>query len=138
VLEDEIDARTWDELLDRNAAWWRTPGVLFPYLIRVDGIPAGFNLISSGPYVETPGVDFVQHEFFVAHAFRGSGVAAEAFRLGLARHAGAWEVATWPTAARALAFWRRTLRACAGADLVETEEELSWGPRVVFRFRDSR
>lgn len=135
ILSDDDAVRTWGELMETNAAWWRRPGVLFPYLIRAGGAPAGFDLIATGPYVPTPGIDAVQHEFFVAQAFRGSGVAERAFRLGLERHPGRWEVATWPTAPRALAFWRRALARCAGADLRETlEEDHPWGPRVVWRF----
>ena len=134
VLTDDDDFRTWDELLDRQAAWWEKPRVLFPYLIRVGGIPAGFNLIASGPYVPTAAIDFVQHEFFVAHTWRGTGVAAEAFRKGLARHRGTWEVCTWTTAPRAIAFWRKTLPTCTEGELQETEEDHPWGRRVVFRF----
>ena len=134
VLADDEDVRTWDELLDRSSAWWEKPGVLFPYLIRVGGIPAGFNLIGSGPYVPTPSIDFVAYEFFVAHAWRGTGVAADAARQGIARHRGRWEVATWPTAPRAIAFWRKTLRTCTVGELQETEEDHPWGRRVVFRF----
>ena len=59
---------------------------------------------------------------------------AEAFRKGLARHRGTWEVCTWPTAARAIAFWRKTLRTCVEGELQETEEDHAWGRRVVFRF----
>ena len=134
VLADDDDARTWDEVLEGQAAWWEKPGVLFPYLIRVGGIPAGFNLISSGPYVPTPAIDFVVHEFFLMHAWRGTGVAADAVRMGLARHRGTWEVCTWPTAARAIAFWRKTLPTCTEGELRETEEYHPWGRRVVFRF----
>jgi predicted acetyltransferase len=84
--------------------------------------------------VPTPATDFVVYEFFVAHAWRGAGVAADAARLGFAQHRGTWEVSTWPTAARAIAFWRKTLRDCARGELKETEEEHRWGRRVVFRF----
>ena len=134
VLADDDDIRTWDELFDRQAVWWEKPGVLFPYLIRVGGLPAGFSLILSGPYVPTPSIDFMAHEFFVAHAWRGTGVAADAARQGIARHRGRWEVPTWPTAPRAIAFWRKTLRTCTQGELQETEEDHPWGRRVVFRF----
>ena len=132
--DEEID--NWDELLLGQAAWWTKPGLLFPYLIRVDGSPAGFHLIASGPHVPSPGVDFVVHEFFLAQAFRGTGAAAEAARQGIGRHRGAWEVATWPAAARSLAFWRKTLPDCAAREVRETEEDHPWGRRVVFRFEN--
>lgn len=134
VLVDRDGVRTWDELLEGQAVWWQKPGVLFPYLIRVGGTPAGFNLIATGPYVPTPGIDFVVHEFFLVHAWRGTGVATEAVREGLVRHRGAWEVATWTTAPRAIAFWRKALSTCVAGELRETEEDHPWGRRVVFRF----
>ncbi|MGQ0552983.1 MAG: GNAT family N-acetyltransferase [Planctomycetota bacterium] len=134
VLADDDRMRTWDELLEGQAAWWEKPGVLFPYLINATSLPAGFLFIASGPYVPTPSSDFVVHEFFIAHAWRGSGVAAEAIRQGCARHRGRWEVATWPKASRALAFWRKTLPTCASGAVRETEEDHPWGRRVVFRF----
>lgn len=134
VLSDDDSLRTWGELLDRNSAWWERPGVLFPYLIRVDGVPVGFDLIASGPYVPTAGVDFVVYEFFVVHAFRGTGVAAAAAQEGIRRHRGTWEVATWPKASRARASWRKTLSPCARGEVRETEEDHPWGERVVFRF----
>ena len=134
VLSDGAE-RTWDEVLDGQAGWWTNPGVLFPYLIRVDGMPAGFNLIASAPFAPTPGIDFVVHEFFVAHGWRGAGVAEDAAREGFDRHRGTWEVSTWPAAARALDFWRRTLSDCARDSLRESEEDdHPWGRRVVFRF----
>jgi aminoglycoside 6'-N-acetyltransferase I len=126
--------RGWDELLLGQATWWKKPGVLFPYLIRVNDSPAGFNLIASGPYVPSPGVDFVVHEFFLADAWRGTGVAAEAARQGIGRHRGAWEVATWPTAPRSIAFWRKALPTCTEGAVHEAEEDHPWGRRVVFRF----
>ncbi len=134
VLADDDSLRTWEELLDGQAPWWRNPEHLFPYLIRVDGKPAGFNWIAAGPYVPTAGIDFVVYEFFVAHAYRGAGVAGQAAREGIARHRGKWEVVTWTTAPRAAAFWRKTLPACASGEVVETEEDHAFGRRVAFRF----
>jgi len=137
VLTADDDARSWDEVLGADSAWWKQPGVLFPYLVRVDGVPAGFHLIATGAFVPTAGVDFVVHEFFVAHAWRGKGVAATAAEAGIARHRGNWEVVTWPTAPRAIAFWRKTLPACATGEVEETREaDHPWGERVAFRFHN--
>jgi predicted acetyltransferase len=84
--------------------------------------------------VPTAGVDFVVHEFFVARSFRGRGVASWAAQRGIRNHRGAWEVVTYPSAARPIAFWRKTLPACTDGDVVETEEDHPWGRKVVFRF----
>lgn len=134
VLHDDDDVGSWDDVLAGQAAWWQKPGTLFPYLVRAGGAPAGFALIASGPYVPTADVDFCVYEFFVAHAWRGRDVAAQAVRACVARHPGRWEVMTWPTAARAIAFWRKALPACAADGVRESEEDTSWGRRVVFRF----
>lgn len=137
VLVDNDDTKSWEELLDSQRTWWRTPELLFPYVIRVDGTPVGFSFVASGPYVPTDGVDLVIYEFFVVHAARGSGAAAWAAKETLARHRGSWEIATWTTASRAIAFWRRSLGELTDGRVVETNEEHEWGPRVVWRFENS-
>ena len=119
--------------MDGQAAWWKAPEVLFPYLIRVDGVPAGFSFVASGPYVDDE-IDFVVYEFFVAHTWRGTDLAAWAAKEAIGRHRGRWEVCTWLTAPRARAFWRKTLPACASSPIEEAEGERSYGPRVIFRF----
>jgi aminoglycoside 6'-N-acetyltransferase I len=135
VLAEDDGARTWDELFATQATWWAKPGVLFPYLIRVGAAPAGFLWIASGAYVPTQGVDFCAYEFFLAHAWRGTGVAGAALARAFALHVGEWEIATWPSAHRALAFWRRTLPRFASDGVRESEEDHAFGRRVVFRFR---
>lgn len=115
--------------------WWRDPQSLFPYLVLVDGTPAGFDLIAARPRLPT-GVDadFVVHEFFVLRGFRGKGVAERAAVEGFDRHRGRWEIVTWPTHARAIAFWRRVVGRCAPNGHSEEEVDHPWGRRVAFRF----
>ena len=124
------DVRDWNGPGD----WWSKTQFLFPYLVRVGGAAAGFNLISSGPYVTTEGVDFVVHEFFVTHAFRGGDTAMRAAQQGIERHRGRWEVVTYPNAPGPIAFWRKTLPTCTQGDVRETEEDHALGRKVVFRF----
>ena len=116
--------------------WWGQGEALRPYLIRVDGAPAGFSLIASGGFVPTEGIDHVVHEFFVAHAYRGTEVAGSAARESLRRHPGRWEIVTYPNAPGPQAFWRKTLPTCDLRDLRETEEDHPWGRKVVWRFRN--
>ncbi len=134
VYADGDDVETIAELLDRMATFWQKPELLFPYLIRVEGVAAGFFLIASGPYVPVPDVDFIAFEFFVTHAFRGDGTAVRAARDGIARHPGRWEIVTYPGAERPIAFWRKVLPMCATGEIVETEEDHPFGRKVVFRF----
>lgn len=133
LLADER-VRTLAEQGASLCTWWSQTAVLFPYLARVGGVPAGFNLIASGPYVPTAGVDFTIHEFFVANPFRGSGVAGRMAQEGIARHMGRWEIVTHPPNARAIAFWRKVLPSCARGEVVETEEDHPFGHKVVWRF----
>lgn len=115
--------------------WWRDPASLFPYLIVVDGFPAGFNLIAERSRLPT-GIqaDFVVHEFFVLHAYRASSAAERAAVEGFNRHRGAWEVVTYPTHLRALAFWRRVISRYMAMRFSEDEIDHPWGRRVSFRF----
>ncbi len=108
------------EHIEGQEPWWREPEVLFPYLIFVDGRPAGFNLVAVGARLpEGMGADFVVHEFFVLHAYRGSGVAEQAAHAGFERHKGKWEIVTYPSHARAIAFWRRVVLAQSPSALIE-------------------
>lgn len=135
ITPDDSIETLGDAQLTPGSAWWTTPSQLFPYLGTVDGRPAGFNLIASGPYVPTPEIDFVVYEFFLAKPYRGTSVAFEMARQGIARHPGTWEVVTYPNAPQAIRFWRKALPLCAqdGA-VVETEEDHPFGRKVVFRF----
>jgi predicted acetyltransferase len=116
-------------------SWWSDPSALFPYLILADGHPAGFNLIASRPRLpSTIEADFVVHEFFVLHAFRGEGVGEKAAMDGFDLHKGKWEVVTYPNHGRGIAFWRRVINRTAKAGYSEGEMDHPWGRRVVFRF----
>jgi len=120
---------------DGQDPWWTEPESLFPYLILVDGYPAGFNLVAARSRLpDGIEADFIVHEFFVLHAYRGKGVAARAAIEGFNRHRGKWEVVTWPTHARAIAFWRRVVISYTSSGHSEQEVDHPWGRRVAWRF----
>ncbi|MGI4792153.1 MAG: GNAT family N-acetyltransferase [Janthinobacterium lividum] len=89
--------------------WWEKPGLLFPFLIRVDGHAAGFALVGASPGHAPQGRDFFVHEFFLMRPFRGRGVAEAAVREVFESLRGRWELRTSPSNVRAKAFWRKTL-----------------------------
>jgi len=120
---------------DQQDTWWREPKALFPYLILVDECPVGFNLIAAPPRLpEGVDVDFIVHEFFVLHACRGKGVAEAAALQAFDMHRGRWEIVTWPTNTRAIAFWRRLISRHIPSGYSEKEIDHPWGRRVAFRF----
>ena len=129
---------TLAEHVEGQEPWWREPEALFPYLILADGRPAGFNLVAARSRLpEGMDADFVVHEFFVLHAYRGSGVAEQAARAGFELHRGQWEIVTYPSHARAIAFWRRVVHAQSPAALIEEAPDHPWGEKVSFRFDSS-
>ena len=123
------------ELLD---VWWREPRSLFPYLILVDGCPAGFNLVAARSRLpKTIQADFVVHEFFVLHAYRGKGVGEKAVVDGFVKHRGKWEIVTYPNHVRAIAFWRRVINRYSRTEYSENEMDHAWGRKVVFSFENA-
>ena len=120
---------------DMQDPWWREPASLFPYLILVDGYPAGFNLVAARSRLPAGiDADFMVHEFFVLNSHRGKGVAERAAIEGFDRHRGKWGIVTWPTHARAIAFWRRVVGSYTSNGYSEQEADLSWGRRVALIF----
>ena len=116
-------------------AWWKDPTALFPYLIHADGQPAGFNLIAGRRRLpDKIEADFVVHEFFVLHPWRGKGLAEKAAIEGFALHQGRWEVVTYPNHPRSIAFWRRVINRASEGKFSENEMDHPWGRKVVFRF----
>lgn len=131
--DDEVT--TLAQHVDSLDPWWKDPQSLFPYLITVDGSLAGFNLIAArSRFPKEIPADFVVHEFFVLHAYRGSSTAEQAAIGGFDLHKGKWEVVTYPTHLRAIAFWRRVVSQYTSRRFSEDELDHPWGRRVSFRF----
>ncbi|MEM7738560.1 MAG: GNAT family N-acetyltransferase, partial [Deinococcota bacterium] len=134
-FNDDETAITLAQHANSLDAWWQDPESLFPYLIVVDGRPAGFNLIAASSRLpQEIQADFVVHEFFVLHAYRGSSVAERAAIDGFNEHRGAWEVVTYPTHLRAIAFWRRVISQYTSTNFSEAEVDHPWGRKVAFHF----
>ena len=135
-VDDSV--RTLAEHGESQNAWWEHPGVLFPYLILVDGCPAGFDLIAArSEFLRGIDADFVVYEFFVLHAYRGLGIAERAAVQGFQNHRGVWEIVTYPTHSRAIAFWRKVVRAHTQGAYSEEQVDHVWGRKVAFRFGDT-
>lgn len=120
--------------------WWSNPSILFPYLIRVDDIPAGFAFVATPPY--TPhGSDFYMNEFFILRSFRGTGVADTAAVQVFNLHHGPWELQTNPKEVnkRAQSFWRRTIHNYTnGSFQEEIADTKNDGNKFIFRFNNHK
>ena len=110
VYEPDPSVRTLAEQgnLPYQNAWWQKPGVLHPFLVRVEGAPAGFALVCTAPYTRSD-VRFRMQEFFIVRPFRRKGIARRAAVQAFEGFRGAWEVVVLPQNGPALAFWRRVI-----------------------------
>lgn len=136
IFNDDEGVATLDQHVNSLRSWWNEPESIFPYLIEVDGAPAGFNMVVARDRLPAGiDADFVVHEFFVLHAYRGTQVAERAAIDGFERHRGSWEVVTWVNNVRAIAFWRRVIGRYAPDRWTQDEApDHPWGPRIRFRF----
>ena len=110
--------RTLEEQMEAHNAWLELPDSLFPYLIRVDGAPAGFCLVATHPHIERDS-DYLIHEFFLLHAYRGRGVGQQAAVQAFDRFRGRWHVYVLPDNLRAVSFWRKTISEYTSGDYEE-------------------
>ncbi|MFT4538468.1 MAG: aminoglycoside 6'-N-acetyltransferase I [Planctomycetota bacterium] len=135
LLLDDDKHKILADQCDTLRPWFNEPEALFPYLILVDGKPAGFNLVAARSRIDDSiDADFVVHEFFLLHAFRGGGVALEAVKQGFALHPGSWEVVTYPSHSRAIAFWMKATKGGGSDEVNGLEADHAFGRKVVFRF----
>lgn len=89
--------------LDR---YWEEPG-RSPFLIRVDGVLAGFVLVFEYSLLSTPG--HMIAEFFVMRKYRRMGVGKAAAFVAFARFPGHWEVSQIFQNLPAQNFWRKII-----------------------------
>ena len=128
---------------DRFAGYWHraaaTPAwpsawLGFPFLLRLDGHPAGFALVKR--LSEAPAT-FDMGEFFVARQHRRQGIGRRAATALFDMFGGHWEVREMPANLPAQRFWRRIIADYTGGAFAETREAFAaYGGRdfIVQRF----
>jgi predicted acetyltransferase len=106
----------------------------FPFLLRIDGHPAGFSLVKR--LNEAPAA-FDMGEFFVARQHRRQGIGRRMATALFDTFGGRWEVREMPTNTPAQHFWRRVIADYTGGAFTEEREAFpAYGERefIVQRF----
>lgn len=137
IYEEGDEYRTLQDQYDVQNSWWDKPNCLYPFLVRADGIPAGFALIATPPHC-SKGIDYFVNEFFLLRPFRGKGIAEKAAVDVFDRFRGAWELFTNPSEAngRGQSFWRKTLFNYTNGIYEEIRETTFDGDKLIFRFNN--
>lgn len=136
IFEDG-DIKTLEEQYNIQQIWFEHPDELFPYLIIVDDIPAGFCLVGSGRYVPK-GIDYYVYETFLLSTFRGKSISYKAILEIFDKHRGKWMLYTHATDNnyRAKGFWCKTLLAYTSGNYVVDKQIIDNMPKLVFTFEN--
>ncbi len=134
IFEEE-PVRTLAEQYDIQHAWFENPNLLYPYLIMVDNIPAGFCLVGSGRYVPQD-VDYYIYETFFLSTFRGKNISYQALIEIFQKHHGKWMLFTHSTENNncAKAFWHKTIGSYTDNEYTTEEKLIDGMPKLVFQF----
>lgn len=115
-----------------KAPYWAEPRTR-PYLLQVDGEPAGFAVVD-GDCLEPERQQFNLGYFFIVRRFRGQGLARQGFAELLRRHPGAWELYYLAHNQFADGFWPRLLPSLGLQGLRREARVVDEEPSVWFRF----
>jgi predicted acetyltransferase len=129
--------KTLAEQYDVQDTWFHKPDELFPFIIMVDGKPAGFDLVSTGKYAPKE-MDYYLYEFFLLRPYRGKDIGSIAAKQVFEKFKGKWGLHVAPngTNPRAESFWRKTIRAYTKDNFQEKQGKTFDGCRLVFTFEN--
>ena len=136
IFEDG-EIKTLSEQYDIQQVWFENPEELFPYLIMVDDIPAGFCLIGSGKYVPKE-IDYYVYETFLLRPYRGKSISLKAIIEIFDKHRGKWMLYTHSTDnnSRAQLFWYKTLELYTHGSYSVNKQMIDNMPKLVFKFNN--
>ncbi|RKN73004.1 GNAT family N-acetyltransferase [Paenibacillus ginsengarvi] len=138
IFEDSNDFKTLSDQYDVQNTWWEKPKCLYPFLITVNDLPAGFALIATPPHC-AKGVDYFVNEYFLLQPFRGSGIAENAAIQVFERFKGMWELFTNPSEKNIVGqrFWRKTVSNYTKGNYEEALGTTFDGHKMIFRFTNA-
>lgn len=139
VFEDSDDYRTLMDQYEIQNIWWEKPNLLYPFLIKVDEVPAGFMLVATRPYC-AEGIDYFVNEFFLLQPFRGQGIAERAAVQVFEKFQGEWELFTNPAEKNVVGqiFWRKTVSNYTQGAYTEALRDTFDGYKLTFRFNNAK
>lgn len=134
---EEGPIRTLVEQYDIQQSWFENADLLYPYLIMVDNIPAGFCLVGSGRYAPKE-VDYFVYETFLLSPYRGKSISYHAVTEVFGKHHGKWMLFTHSTENNicAKSFWRKTVGHYTGSNYITEEKVIDGMPKLVFKFEN--
>jgi len=138
IYEDE-PIKTLAEQYDVQNDWFQKPNELFPFIIMVDGKPAGFDLVSTGKYAPK-GMDYYVFEFFLLRPYRGKDIASIAAKQVFDKFKGKWGLYVAAkeigTNLRAEKFWRKTISDYTKDNFEEKHGPTFDGYKLIFTFNN--
>jgi predicted acetyltransferase len=112
--------------------WFNDPAA-HPFVIVVDGLRAGFALVTHLPARSGRSPEYRMSDFFVTRSARGRGIGQGAAALLFSRFVGEWEVREDESNRTALDFWRRVI----GAHTQGRFSEARGSGEICHRFRST-
>jgi predicted acetyltransferase len=137
IYEDE-PIKTLSEQYEVQHLWFEKPNLLLPFIIMVDGKPAGFHLVATGEYAPK-GVDYYVYEFFLLRPYRGKNIAEIVAKQVFDKYPGRWGLYVAPTGKnpRAEKFWRKTIGNYTNDNFQENHGETFDGYKLIFTFSNT-
>jgi len=137
IYEDE-PIKTLSEQYEVQHLWFEKPNLLLPFIIMVDGKPAGFDLVATGEYAPK-GMDYYVYEFFLLRPYRGKNISEIAAKQIFDKLSGRWGLYVAPTGKnpRAEKFWRKTIGNYTNGNFQENHGETFDGYKLIFTFSNT-
>lgn len=127
-------ARSLAEQADALSPYWESSTLHHPFLIRVDGLPAGFCLVKSAPLAPEER-DFYLDEFFILHPFRRKGIGTMATKLLVSNRQGRWILDMKARNQPAHAFWTKVVSEISSNRMSESQIQSEYGPAIRMEFQ---
>ncbi len=137
IYEDE-PIKTLAEQYNVQTDWFQNPNQLFPFIIMVDGKPAGFDLVGTGKYAPK-GMDNYVFDFFLLRPYRGKNIASIAAKEIFDKFPGKWGLYVAPlgTNPRGEKFWRKTINDYTKGYFEEKHGSTFDGYKLIFTFNST-